>query len=263
MKAKQLSNLEIDEISLVDVPAIRKKFVIIKSGKKFGKNQDNFHKKNEKEVTKMLEKLIEIFKKVNGLEEISDEQMEVLKALSEDDMKKYSESLEVIEKYKGELPDDLNKELSELAKFGVREIAKKEEDKKEEEDLEKAGKKLSKDTLNVIASAVKELGGIAKTVEDLANLLPKEDTEKMAAEKKAKEDEDSKIAKAIEKVKEELKEEITKKDESIEKLTEKVEELEKTSAGKQSLEEEGSDDDDEGKDIKKDAKFTWKFVDKI
>ena len=265
MHMRNLKDIEIDEISLqglVDVPAIRKKFVIVKSkdnGEQFDKNQDGFHNENEKEVKTMLDKLVKIFKEINGLEEISEGQMEVLKALSEEDMKKYSEALEVLKKYKDELPEDLNKELSELAKFGVREVEKTEGEKKDEEDVEKAGKKLSKDTLKVIEGAVKKLADLTEIVNSLSNLLPKEDTEKMAAEKAEKEKLENKIDKAVKESKEETDKELTKKDEVIEELKKRVGTLEETKNGKKSLEEESSDDDDTNKHIKKDGEFEWTF----
>ena len=260
MKTRQLSDIDIEEISLVDLPAIRKKFVIVKNqdGKSFDKNQDDFHNKNKFEVNKM-EKLIEIFKEINGLEEVSDEQMEVLKALSEEDIKKYSAALEVIKKYKGELPEDLNKELSSLAKFGVRSVAKPE---KKEEDVEKAGKKLSKDTLDIIATAVKQLGGLSETVSALSNLLPTEDKQKMAEEKKKAEEVSTKIEEAVKKAKEETSKALTEKDAVIEELKKRVGTLEETKNGKKSLEEETVDEPGESKHIKKDGTFEWTFLNK-
>ena len=242
---------------VVDLPAIRKKFFIVKSqdGKQFDKNQDSFHNKNKAEVKKM-EKLIEIFKDINGLEEVSDEQMEVFKALPEEDVKKYIESLEVVKKYKDELPEDLNKELSNLAQFGVRKMAKPEE-KKEEEDVEKSGKKLSKDTLNIIEGAVKQLGTLS---EALTKLLPVEDTEKMAEEKKKAEEVSTKIDEAVKKSKEETDKVLAEKDSAIEELKKRIGTLEETKNGKKSLEEESSDDDT---DVKKDGTFRWNFIDRV
>ena len=241
------------------MPAIRKKFFIVKSenGKQFDKNQDGFHNKNKDEVKKM-EKLIEIFKEINGLEEISDEQMETFKSLPEEDVKKYVESLEVVKKYKDELPEDLNKELSNLAKFGVRKIAKPEE--KKEEDVEKLGRKLSKDTLNIIEGAVKQLGSLS---EALAKLLPVEDTEKMAEEKKKAEEVSTKINEAVKKAKEETDKVLAEKDGVIEELKKRVGTLEETKNGKKSLEEEGSDDDEKSKHLKKDGTFEWTFMDRV
>ena len=241
---KKLSEIEIDEISLVDLPAIRKKFVIIKNEK-------------SRQVIKMDE-LIKIFKAVNGLEELSKEQEAALKALSEDEVKKYSGALEVLSKYKDELPKDLNKELSVLAKFGVREIKVV---KETEEDLEKAGKKLSKDTLDIIGHAVKQLSGFTDAIDSLSKLLPSEDTEKMATEKAEKEKVENKINEAVTKAAEETKEELTKKDKSIKDLEEKVSKLEVEKGGKKSLEEETEEEEvQKNKHIKKDGSFEWTFM---
>lgn len=204
-----------------------------------------------------MDELIKIFKDINGLEEISKEQKEAFEALSEEDIKKYSVALEVLKKYKDELPEDLNKELSVLAKFGVRETKKVV--KETDEEVEKTGKKLSKDTLNTIQSAVKQLGGLTDT---LSNLLPKEDTKKMAAEKKKAEEVDEKIKKGINEAKEEMDKESAKKDETIEELKKKVSTLEETKSGKKSLEEENTDNEDESKHIKKDGTFEWTFMNK-
>jgi len=242
---KKLSEIEIDEISLVDVPAIRKKFVIIKNGK-------------SSEV-KTMDELIKIFKEVNGLKEISKEQEATFKALSEEDIKKYSGALTVLSKYKDELPEDLNKELSVLAKFGVREVKKTV--KEPDEDLEKAGKKLSKDTLDIIGHAVKELGGLTDVLSSLSNLLPAEDTKKMATEKAEKEKVENKINEAVTKAAEDTKEELAKKDKSIKDLTEKVEKLEVEKNGKKSLEEETEEEEvTKSKHIKKDGTFEWTFM---
>ena len=242
---------------VVDLPAIRKKFFIVKSqnGKQFDKNQDGFQNKNKAEVKKM-EELIKVFKEINGLEEVSDEQMEVLKSFSEEDVKKYSDALGIVKKYKDELPEDLNKELSTLAQFGVRKVAKPEE-KKEEEDVEKSGKKLSKDTLNIIEGAVKQLGTLS---EALTKLLPVEDTEKMAEEKKKAEEVSTKIDEAVKKSKEETDKVLAEKDSAIEELKKRIGTLEETKNGKKSLEEESSDDDT---DVKKDGTFRWNFIDRV
>ena len=226
----------------MDLPAIRKPFIIVKSEK-------------SKEVNK-VDKLIEIFKDLNGLEEISEKQMEVFKALSEEDIKKYSGALEILKKYKDELPEDLNKELSILAKFGVREV-----EKTEDKNVEKAGKKLSKDTLNVIEHAVKQLDGLADVISSLSNLLPTEDTKKMAAEKAEKEKAENQVNEAVKKTQDEAKEEMEKKDKAIKDLEEKVGKLEVEKGDKQSLEEESSDGSSkENKHIQKDGSFEWTFM---
>ena len=134
--------------------------------------------------------------------------------------------------------------------------------KEPDEDLEKAGKKLSKDTLDIIGHAVKELGGLTDVLSSLSNLLPAEDTKKMATEKAEKEKVENKINEAVTKAAEDTKEELAKKDKSIKDLTEKVEKLEVEKNGKKSLEEETEEEEEveKSKHIQKDGKFVWTFM---
>ena len=199
MKAKKLTEIDVEEISLVDVPAIRTRFVIVKDGKSFeAKIQDGFHKKIEKEVNKMDE-LIKILKEATGAD-LSEKQIEALKALSKEEIKEFTNSLDIVKGYKEDLPKELNETLAKLTKFAVREqpepkVPEITEEQKAEiiEAFEKTGKKLSKDTLNVIESVVKKLDGLSEIRDALANLLP-EDTQKNV---KKTDDKDKKVGDAV------------------------------------------------------------------
>lgn len=278
---RELRDIDVEEISYVDVPANKVKFKIIKRGDSFDKNQDDSQKNLEKEVEQQMDELIEIYKAVTNVE-LTEEEKEILKALSPEDLKKVQDALTVLKKYKDELPDDLKKEIATLAKLAVGRYpypypyppkgrypypypypVKKEDDKKEEEDVEKAGKKLSKDTLKTIE----------KVIEILSKLLP-EVGEKEAKEEVAKSKEEEKVTvnlslddvglkEELEKVSKDIKdsfgkalverdkkiEGLDKKLEGVDALSKRLEKVEEVKGAKKSLEEE-KDKDVEKKDIK-------------
>jgi hypothetical protein len=268
MKAKELQDIDVEEISLVDLPAIRTKFVIIKDGKSFGKKQDDFqNSKKEKEVKKMDE-LVKILKKITGAE-LSEKQTEALKALSDDERKELSKSLGVIEEYKEELPKELNETLSELTKFAVREqeVPKITKEQKDEiiKEFDKSGKKLSKDTLDVITSVVKKLGSIVEVVDALTNLLPEGTVKKVKKTEKEEEEEDKfekfekeygeKVEKVLGDAKTAMDKKLAEKDAEIEKLEKRLKTVEETKGVKKGLEEEEEEEEDKDK-IKKE-KVLW------
>lgn len=282
---RELRDIDVEEISYVDVPANKVKFKIIKRGDSFDRNQDDSQKnKLQKEMKQQMDELIKIYKAVTDVE-LTDEEKEILKALSPEDLKKVQDALAVLKKYKDELPDDLKKEIATLAKLAVGRYpypypypprsrypypypypVKKEEEKKEEkkeEDVEKAGKKLSKDTLKTIE----------KVIEILSKLLP-EVGEKEAKEEVAKSKEEEKVTvnlslddvglkEELEKVSKDIKdslekalverdkkiEGLDKKLKGVDELSKRLEKVEEVKGVKKSLEEE-KDKDVEKKDIK-------------
>ena len=248
MKAKKLTDIDVEEISLVDVPAIRTKFVIIK-----------------REVNKMDE-LIKMLKEATGAE-LSEKQISAVKTLSEEESKELSDSLTVAKGYKEELPEELNNTLLSLVKFAVREQPEVKapeitEAQKAEiiAEFDKSGKKLSKDTLDVIGSAVGKLGGLTEIVESLKNLLPqdeKEKNQKADDEDKSNKDLEKSIGEKVDKVLKDAKaimdEKLAEKDDKISDLEKRLKTVEEVKGTKKSLEE---GDDDDGTKVEK-GKVKW------
>lgn len=270
-------NIDVGEISLVDCPAIfRRKFLLIKS--KSGVLKDRYlvcpdcgyaeeftksrlgsdcpdcgvtlvsfitkilKKGSENRMDKLLELLIECF----GDEDINKEEFSKAAEIEEKTLEEIKGAVELIAKYKENLPDDLKKAVSVLAKHASYPEKK--------EDLEKAGKKLSKDSIAIIAKAVEALDA-------LKSLLSEEDQAKL---KKAKELIDAKeLAKKVKEMNEEMEKKLKEKGEVITKLEKRLDTLEKEHPGKKKIDgqdDEGGDDDDKDKDktkVKKKDDFEW------
>ena len=265
---RELVDIDVDEISLVDIPAIRKKFLIIKKDKKDMQktsetDQDNSDIKNlnEEERPKMLE-LIGLYKKLTGDEEdFSEKESELLKKLSSDAVNAIKGALNILNKFKGDFSEELKDAVAVLAKYVVKTYPYPYPAKKSDEDLEKAGKKISKDTLNAIKKTIGILNGVLskgdetkKAISILSDLLS--DEEKKALKKTEEEDEkDEKINSAIKEAAEtveKLGKDLEEKDKSISELTKRLETLEKAKGTKKQI--EGQDEDDGDEDVKKSDK---------
>lgn len=278
MPARNMVDIDVEELSLVDVPAIfRRKFLLIKRNSEVlkdeylvcpdcgfaeGVNEDGscdesecpecgatlvgfttkiLKKGSENKVDKLLELLIECF----GEEDINKEEFSKAAEIEEKTLEEIKGAVELIAKYKENLPDDLKKAVSVLAKHASY--------PEEKEDLKKAGKKLSKDSIAIITKAVEALDA-------LKSLLSEED---QAALKKAKELINAKeLAKKVEEMDEEMEKKLKEKDDTIIKLEKRLDVLEKEHPGKKKIDgqdDEGGDDD-EGKDkdkVKKKDGFEW------
>jgi len=239
--ARSLKDIETTEISFVDKPAIKKKFLFFKQEKSAGKSQAG-SKTKQKKITgdkKMNEELIKLLKDYLG-DEFDAEEFEKAEKLSDKALNAIKGALKLVNKYKADFPDDLKKAVGVLAKYagyGYGYPAKK-------DDVEKAGAKFSKDTLEKLKKAIEALEALKAALPEL-----KEQTEKSSTE-------NSDIKKSIE--------EITKKIEAIEKgeqdkekdeltktlkvLTERLEVVEKGTGVKKSIKGQDSDDDDSKKD---------------
>jgi len=115
-KTKELSDIEVDEVSIVGKPANKRPFIFFKG-----------------EHT-MEKELIELLKKLSGDENYTFKKQE----LSEDAVKALKEAVATVEKYKEEMPDDLLKAGAVLAEFAASGYGEtKEEDKKDDKDATK------------------------------------------------------------------------------------------------------------------------------
>ncbi len=292
--ARELKDIELHEVSLVDKGANKKKFLFFKqeekppAGKKLKKkinividsdgtiggtkiviNKDeikgmrdfNFSFWSSDDVTKnvscsyskvvetddgfsrsetfylskgdvkMDEKIQEQLKMYFG----EDEEIDFEKASDSADVTK---ALETVNEYREDFPDDLKNAVGLISKqaglYTPQKTEKKADDNKT--DVEKAGAKLSKDTLKKITDALAALKSIIPAL--------KEDTEKSDVEKSIKE-----LKETIEKL--EKKDDDANKDELAETITElkkRLEIVEKGTGVKKSVSgQDGGDDDNKDK----------------
>jgi hypothetical protein len=127
---KELSDLELDEVSLVDMPAIKRKFLIVK------KQEENMEEKQD---------LV-----------LEDVEAEVEKAISDKGINAIKGALKMLDAYKDEFPTkvkDAIKVLAEAAGYGYPEGYAK--PKKEE--TKKAGAKFSKEDKEKIRAIAKQV----------------------------------------------------------------------------------------------------------
>jgi len=164
---RELQDIDVDEISLVDIPAIRRKFLIVKKDKKDMQktsetDQDNSDIENLiKEGKLEMKELIELYKKLTGEEEdFSEKETELLKKLSDEAVSAIKGALNILNKFKGDFSQELKDAVAVLAKYVTKAYPYPYPAKKSDENLEKAGKKISKDTLNAIKKAIKILNEV-------------------------------------------------------------------------------------------------------
>lgn len=267
---RKLKDIETTEVSFVDAPAIKRKFLFFKQDKKKmkieiesdgtiggtdilidGEKVENLRdfsfslyppiEGNVKSAivncsyskvvdTKDGFKRSETFYLAKGDKSMNEEFIKLLKEYFGEDVKMdfekaeelsdkavdaIKEALKLVNKYKGDFPDDLKKAVGTLAKYASAGYGYPEK-KEKKDDIEKTGAKFSKDTLERIKKAIEAL-------EALKALLPelKEQTQKSD-------------------VKSEL-------DKSIEKLSKSIEELEMKAETKDDK-EEPEKKEDEGKE---------------
>ena len=246
--ARKIYDINIDEITLCKSPANRKKFFIKKSKeepmKEFIEVLKKFVAEEDEDVEKALTK-----EQVAKAEKVSDKEAKALKG-----------ALDIVSQYE-DIPDELEGAIMILVKqasFDYPEI---------EEELGKAGAKLSKTTQAQIKSALDHIKDGPKAIEILKTLLGEkvEDTKKtddgkeenLSVEtlakleeyeelKKAKEAEDAKEAE--EKQNEKIVEAVNKalKDAGLDEIPKKKSiEGQDTDEGGKKKKEKGADDEDE------------------
>lgn len=227
----KLKDIETNEISLVDEPATKKKFLFFKRG--ISKGDTNMD-------TEILTLLNEFF----GEEKIDFEK----KAGELDDaaITDIKAALKTINQYKADFPDDLKTAVGDLAKIvgkltgGGYGYPPKEEEKKK--GVEKSGAKFSKDTMEKLKKAVEALEALKTILPD----LKEEDVEKKSDVEKRIEDL-TKTIESLEKKKEDGKGDEDASVKALESLTKRLEIVEKSTGVKKSV--EGQDDNDDDEDI--------------
>jgi len=254
---RELVDIDVNEISLVDIPSIRKKFLIIKKDKNMQKaseiNQDDSDKNLIKEGELKMKELIEFYKSLTGdNEDFKEPQIEFLKKLTDASIKDIKDAISTLNKYKGDFSKDLQDAVSMLAKWATKPYPYPYPAKKSDDDIAKAGAKFSKDTIDALK----------KVIEDLITILPENERWNLKkSEVTNGKDTDVKIKDAIEKVEKQTAETISKmeeklgeKDKSISELTKRLETLEKAKGTKKQIEGQDDDGDDGNKDVKKSEK---------
>jgi len=228
--ANKLKDIEIDEISLVDFPANRKKFLIIKNEKNTHKSLamqgdfgiTNLRKNKMKELRKLFEDYFgDDFKK----EEFEKFEKAEIKT---EDIKILKDALGLVNKYKDDFPDDLKSAVGVLAKSSIHKEEKTTKEVKTDTDLkealEKAGATLSKSTVTKINQAIEILGKLVGF-----ETKKKSDTEMIKEEIAA-------LKKSIEDAgKEEEENEIVKQNKTINDLKTRLETVEKSKGVKKSI----------------------------
>ena len=243
-KGRKLKNIKLKEVSFVKTPANRRTFLFFKSahgGHETGEEQGKEVEIMDKELKELLEAFLD--------EEIDeDEEIEKAGKLTEKVVNAIKGVLRILNKYKDALPDDAKSAVDTLAKLATTKYPYPKPYKKgEEDDLEKAGKKLSKAT-------IEKLLAVRKLIDDL---LP-EGIKKMAEE----EDKDELAFEMLQKMHDKLfasdDDEEDKEDEEdngetgdvmklLKGIDSRLEKLEKMKGKKQELDDEKEEEeDDEG-----------------
>jgi len=237
---RKLLDIVVDEITLCESAANRKKFFI----------------------KKMEDKVEEFIKELKKFQAADEEDGDAEKALTEGEIQKAKElteeatkaikgALNILNKYKADMPDDVLKAIQTLTKYASYGYPAK------KEDIDKAGAKLSKTTRDQIQKVLDFIKESPRAIAALKALLgqevqkeePVDGAEKLSAETVAKLDEYATLKKAED---ERLKAEAKKQaDEDLDKLLQKK--LEDMGIKKKAVKKSIDDPGDTDKDKKKDA----------
>jgi hypothetical protein len=168
-KGRKLKDIKLREVSFVETPATRKPFLFFKSAS--GEHETDEEQEEVEIMDKELKELLEAFldEKIED-----DDDIEKAEKLTEKVVNAIKEALKILNEYKDALPDDAKKAVDTLVKYATTKYPYPKpykKSKEEESDLEKAGKKLSKATME-------KLLAMRKLIDEL---LP-DDIKKMAEE---------------------------------------------------------------------------------
>lgn len=241
-KARKIKDIEADEISLVDKSANRLKFFITKRRKI------------------VMDELIKILKTMFGKDAISDDQISKVQGLPEEKATLLKTALEKIGSYEDvDFPEDLEGALNDIVKLAAFEYPVPVPAEFDIEDIEKAGKTLSKATLAQLRKVAEIVKGLIGDKEDANKGADGEKLsdatlaklEKLAAFEKAE-------AEALKKTEEDEKKKTT---DELADLKKRLEKVEKKKPVKKGLEGQTGEGDDEDEDTKKaDDTFEWKSL---
>jgi hypothetical protein len=234
-KARKIKDIEADEISLVDKAANRRKFFITKRRKI------------------VMDELITLLKTKLGEDAISDDQTAKIQALSEDKATILKAALEKVGSYDDvNFPEDLEGALDDIIKLAAFEYPVPVPAEFDIEDIEKAGKTLSKATISQLRK-IKEL--VEGLIGDKEKKTKGADGEKLSDETLAKLEKLEKLEAAEDEALKKTEDDEKKKlRDELDELKTTVEKLGKKKPVKKGLEGqtgEGGGDDDSEEDIKK------------
>ncbi|MBW1939376.1 MAG: hypothetical protein JRI67_11560 [Deltaproteobacteria bacterium] len=232
---RKLMDIEMTEVSFVDEPANKRKFLFFKA-------QDS------KGDIVMDNELLELMKAYFG----DDAKLDFEKAeeISDKALKAIKDALKLINKYRADFPDDLKKAVGVLAKYagygyGYPAAKGDEEDKS---DIEKAGAKFSKDTLEKLKKAVEALDALKAILPDIKEETKKSKEDSESPESSEAEEVLAKLAKSLEEL-EAKKSQEDKLSKTLEELAKRLEIVEKGTGVKKSIEGQDEDSDEEDSDV--------------
>lgn len=242
---RKLFDIDVDEITLCGSAANRKKFFIKKmedSMKEFIEELKKFMAEDDEDIESALEK-----EDIEKAEKVPDAAMKAIKG-----------ALNILNKYKADMPDDVLTAIKTLAKYAAYGYPAK------MEDVDKAGAKLSKTTRDQLAKVLGFLKESPKAIAMLKTLLGQEVEKAKGGDGDEKLSEDTlakleKLAEFEEAEKERIekaeKEDADKAKIEKQELLERIEALEKKKGIKKSIDDpnegdkkkvkKGADDDDD------------------
>jgi len=234
---RKIVEIDVDEITLCEFAANRKKFFI---------------KKTEEKVNDFIEELKKFMAEDDEDEKEMLTEEEIAKAEKLDDkvIKVIKGALNILNKYKADMPDDVLTAIKTLAKYAAYGYPEKKEAK---EDVDKAGAKLSKTTRDQLSKILELVKDSPKAIEMLNTLLgrevqkaeEKDGDKEMSPEIQAKLERLAELEKA-EKERIEKEAEKKQKEEVQKMIDERLEQLElKEKPTKKSI--DGQDDDEKKK----------------
>lgn len=234
---RKLFDIDVDEITLCGSAANRKKFFIKKmedSMKEFIEELKKFMAEDDEDVEGTLEK-----EEIEKAEKVPDVAMKAIKG-----------ALNILNKYKADMPDDVLSAIKTLAKYAAYGYPAA-----KQEDIDKAGAKLSKTTRDQLAKILAFLKESPKAINMLKTLLGQEvekdkggdGDEKLSEDTLAKLEKLAELEKTEkERIEKEEKEDAEKEKEEKEDLLERVEALEKKKGIKKSIDGQEGDEKNKG-----------------
>ena len=171
MAERDLKDIEVKEVSLVDRSANKKKFLYYKRANKLLKSNKQI---GDIKMDENIQKIIQAY--------FGEDKVDFAKAENSDVITK---SLETINEYQNDFPDDLKKAVGVIVKQAGNEpkkIDEQDKDKDGKTDVEKAGAKFSKETLKKLQGLLASLKSILPALEGNVEKSVQSEAEKSVAE---------------------------------------------------------------------------------
>jgi len=202
--ARKLINMKINEVSLVNFAANKRKFAIIKM-----------------KGCKMTDELKSLFAAFQG-KELTDDEIKEVEKLDKEKLEEIEKSLTLLKRYKDDLPEDAVEAIGAIVKVAGGNTPEPKAEVKPDEDVtldtivemavDKAGKKLSKETKAILDRVVKGIEDLTAIAGELKKLMPDQAVGKSVPE-------DGKEENVVE---EKVTEDVSKEDEITEQDLEEI-----------------------------------------